>query len=885
MSLLKRLWALKKHAQIDRDIDEELRAHLELRAAANEARGMTRKNAQRDARLRFGNPVVMKERVHAVDAALGIESVFADIRFAVRGCLKNPGFTVMAILTLALGIGANTAIFSVVHAVLLEPLPFPNPDQLVQIWHVPPQSSFPGMTSFAVSAANFLDWQKQNHVFSDMALLSGGSYDIAGQGKPETIRTGRVTANFFSVLGVQPIHGRVFLPAEDQPGRNQEIILAYKFWQSRYGSDPNVVGRTINLDGSPYIIVGVMGPRMTRPDFAQGWTPLGLTAEEAAVRGEHHFLAIGRLKPGVTLPQAQAEMNTISHRLELAYPADDKGWGASVISMREDLIGDVRPALLTMLGAVGFVLLIACSNVANLIFARAISRRKEVAIRSALGATRKRIVQSILAEAIVLSLCGGALGLLLAHFSIDLLLKFFADKLPRMGDIGLSGTVLWFAVGLSLLTGLLAGLLPALGMIKGDVNESLKQGLGRLDTDAGRNFTRSALVSVEVALSIVLLIGAGLMLRSLWNLQAVNPGFDSHNALTLALEVSRHQFTTPAQESQFFDQVLKRVRTLPGVEAAGAVDDLPLTGGSNQPVAAEGRPVVPMSEQPEVSVRVITPGFFDAMRIPLLEGRDIGERDTADTTAVVVISKSMATQFWPNDSPIGRHLKLTFFPDKERTIVGVVGDVKQQGLDSTAGIATLYWPVAQVSDPSMGSWRPFGLSMVVRTMNAPQALAPSITNAIAQVNSEVPVDNVITLDDFIGSTLTQHSFNMQLLAIFGLLALILCTIGIYSVLAYSVKRRMREIGLRLAFGASLRDIGGLVITQGMKPTLVGIGIGLVAAFALGRVVSSVIYGVSPRDIATFLSATVLIVIISFAASLIPALRATRVDPLAVLHEE
>jgi putative ABC transport system permease protein len=885
MSLLKRLWALKKRAQMDLEIDEELRSHLEMRAADNMAEGMTPDNALREARLRFGNPVAAKEKVHAVDAALTIESVFADIRYAIRGCLKKPGFTAVAILTLALGIGANTAIFSVVHAVLLEPLPFRDPGRLVHIWHVPPQSSFPGMTRFAVSAANFLDWQKQNHVFTEMALASGGAYEITGEGKPETLIASTVTQDFFSILGVQPLYGRVFVPEEDRPGRNKEIILSYKLWQSSFGSDPNAVGRTITLDGTPYIIVGVMGPKMTKPDFAQAWTPLGLTAVEAAVRGEHHYFAIARLKPGITIAQAQTEMNAISHRLEQAYPADDKGWGATIISMRDELVGDVRPALLMMLGAVGFVLLIACANVANLIFARSFSRRKEVAIRSALGAGRRRLVQLVLTESLIIAVCGGALGLVFAHFGIDLLLKFFADKLPRMGEIGLSSTVLWFTLGLSLLTGVLSGLLPALRMIRGDVNESLKQGLGHLDTDTSGSFTPSALVSVEVALSIVLLIGAGLMLRSLWNLQAVNPGFDSHNALTLALKVTRHQFTTPTQESQFLGQVLERVRALPGVEAAGAVDDLPLGGGSNQPVAVEGRPDVPMSDQPEVSVRVITPGYFKAMRIPLLEGRDLEESDTADSAAVVVISQAMSKQFWPNENPVRHHLKLTFFPDRERTVVGVVGDVKQEGLDSTAGIATLYWPAAQVGNSSTGPWRPVGMSMVVRTTNAPQALAPPVKNAVAQVNNQISVDNVITLDDLIGSTLTQRSFNMQLLAIFGLLALILCTIGIYSVLAYSVKRQMREIGLRLAFGASLRDISSFVIMQGMKPTLAGIGIGLIAAFALGRVASAVIYGVSSRDFTTFVSATVLIVLVSFAASLIPALRATRVDPLTVLRED
>jgi len=532
-----------------------------------------------------------------------------------------------------------------------------------------------------------------------------------------------------------------------------------------------------------------------------------------------------------------------------------------------------------------FVLLIACANVANLIYARTLTRRKEIAIQSALGATRSKVMQPLLTESILISLAGGALGLITARSGIELLLKFFADKLPRMGEIGLSGPVLLFALGLSVLTGILSGLLPAWRMTKGDVNDALKQGLGRLDTDSGSGLTRSTLVAVEVALSLVLLFGAGLMVRSLSKLQSVDPGFDEHNVLTMALQVPRHQFTSPRQESQYFDEVLQRVRALPGVESAGAIDSLPLTGGSNQPVAVEGRPLVPMSEQPEVSVRVISAGYMKGMHIPLLEGRDIAESDTADSTAVVLISQSMAKQFWPNQSAIGRHLKLSFFPDKERVVVGVVGDVKQLGLDSGAGIATLYWPLGQVGDSAMGPWRPYSLSLVVRTATHPHSLTTAVTGAVEQVNSNIPVDNVMTLEEFVGDTLTQHSFNMQLLTIFGLLALLICAVGIYSVLAYSVKRRMREIGLRVAFGAKLSDISRLVVVQGMKPTLAGIGIGLVAAFALGRAASSVIYGVSSRDLLTFVTVTILLIAVSLGASLIPALRATRVNPLDVLREE
>ena len=808
-----------------------------------------------------------------------------DLKFAIRRLRKSPGFFVVAAGIMALGIGANTAIFSVVHAVLLEPLPFADADRLVQVWHVPPQTSFPGMTRFAVSAANFLDWQKQNHVFEKMALYSGARHDMTGTGKPESVTASPVSADFFSVLGLQPLYGRTFLPQEDSPGKSHEVVLSYKFWQAHYASDPNVVGKSVDFDGEPYTIVGVMGPRMTKPEFAQVWTPLALTDKEASVRGEHHFQAIARLKPGATLSQAQAEMNTISERLAATYPDDDKGWGAVVNSLREETVGEVRPALLMMLGSVAFVLLIACANVANLILARTFTRRKELAIRSAIGASRARIVLQLLGESLLVSLCGGLLGLVAAHFGIDLLISFFADKLPRMGDIGLNGPVLGFTFALSIATGILSGLLPAWNMTKGDVNDALKQGLGHTDTDSGTSKTRSALVAVEVALSLVLLIGAGLMLRSLWELQTMDPGFDEHNVLTLAVLVNKQQFTDPRQEAAFFDAVLQRVRSLPGVESAGAVDDLPLVGGSSQPVAVEGHPVVALSEQPEVSVRVTTPGYIRAMHIPLLQGRDFNANDTNDSTAVVVISKTMAKQFWPDESPIGHHLKLSFFPDKDRVVVGVVGDVKQHGLDSSAGDASLYYPVSQTTGSSNNPWRAYPLFFAVRTNTPPQTVTAAVTGAVHDVNKDVPVDNVMTLEDFVGQTLTQHSFNMQLLAIFGLLALVLCAIGIYSVLAYSVKRRMREIGLRIAFGATLRDVASLVVLQGMKPTLAGISIGLIAALGLGRVVSSLIYGVSSRDLVTYLAVTMLLILVSFAASLIPALRATRVDPLTVLRDE
>ena len=799
--------------------------------------------------------------------------------------MKNPGFALTAALIMALGIGANTAIFSIVNKVLIEPLPYRDADRIVQIWHTPPQSSFPGMSTFAISPANFLDWQKQSRLFDKMAIYTGAGVDITGAGKPESIPASPVSTDFFSALGVQPIHGRVFSPDENNPGQNHVVVLSYKFWQTHYANDPGAVGKTINLDGDPYTIVGVMGPAMNKPGFARIWVPVALTPAAAAVRNNHNYLAVGRLKPGVTVEQAQAEMNTISQRLEQAYPAEDKGWGVVIHPLRDETVGDIRPALLMMLGAVAFVLLIACANVANLLLARTFSRRKEIAIRTAMGALRSRIIQQLLGESVLISIIGGALGLLAAHFGIQLLLKLFANQLPQLGDIGLSAPVLAFTFVLSIATGVLAGLLPALNMTKGDVNTALKQGLGRTDAVSGSSATRSALVVVEVALSLVLLIGAGLMVRSLGKLQTIDPGFDQHNVLTMNVKVNKKLFASATEESQFFDQVLSRIRALPGVESAGAIDDLPLNGGSNQPVAVEGRPVVALSEQPEVSVRVVTSGYFSAMRIPLLQGRAITDDDRAASAPVVVISQSMAKQFWPNSDAIGHHLKLSFFPDKDRQIVGIVGDVKQTGLNNSTGIASLYWPAAQVSTPSQESWRSVPLALAVRTTVAPRTLATAITDAVHQVNKDVPVDNVLTLEEFVEETLSQNSANMQLLSIFGLLALVLSTVGIYSVLAYSVKRGMKDIGLRIAFGATRSDVMQFVVTQAIKPTAIGIVIGLVAAYSLSRLVKSMVYGVSAHDTLTFVAVTVLLVLVAFVASLVPALRATRISPLAVIRDE
>jgi putative ABC transport system permease protein len=815
-----------------------------------------------------------------------MSGLLQDVRYALRQLRKSRAFAAVGVVTLALGIGANTAIFSVVNGVLLRSLSFKDPDRIVRVWHVPPAKSFPGMTTFSVSAANYLDWERQNHVFEGMAIYTFHGFTLTGSDKPEQVDACAATSGFFSTLGVQPMLGRAFTPEEDQPGRSNVVVLSHRLWQEHFGSNPGIVGHDIKLDGQSYLVAGVMPASFQFPDFAQMWTPMAWTDKEKAVRGEHHSVVIARLKPGIDLKRAQAEMNTISSRLEQQYPEDDKGWGALVVPLHEDMASAVKPALLVLLGAVGFVLLIASVNVANLALARTFSRQKEIAIRTALGASSTRVLRQLLTESVLLALAGGVLGLAWAHSGIRLIMAFLADKLPHSVDVGLDAKVLSFTAAISVAVGILAGVLPALRLTRNNVSQSLKQGLGRTDADSSGNRTRSILVVSEVALSLILLVGAGLMIRSFQNLHGVNPGFDSDNVLTMTAMVSRAKFPTPDQQIHFFEQVLQRVRTLPGVESAGVVDDIPLdNGGSHQPIAIEGRPTLPMSEQPEVDVRLISSGYMRAMRIPILRGRDIRDADLAGRPAVVLISESMARQFWPGEDALGKRLTLTFFPDAVREVVGIVGDVKLDGLDQTRPSAALYFPLDQVSAPSNGGWNSFPMTLVVRSASGPTGLASAVSNAVHEVDREMPLRDILTMDELVANSLTQQRFNMLLLGAFAGLALLLAGVGIYSVLSYSVRRSVREIGIRMALGAQLSDVLRRVVLEGMKPTLLGVAIGAGGALALGRVLSGMIYGVKATDPVTFLAVAVLLAVIALLASLIPAYRATKVDPMVALRYE
>lgn len=797
----------------------------------------------------------------------------------LRVLSKSPGFAVPSVLILALGIGANTAIFSVVSAVLLNPLPFGNPDALVTVFHVPPQQSFPGVPTFAVSAGNYLDWKQQADSFESIAVVGGRLFRLGGGSRPQGVPATRTEPDFFRVLQVSPEFGRAFTPEECQPGKEQVAVLSHGFAQAQFGSAAGAVGRTLELDGRTFQVIGVMPASFQLPSWfpasTQLWVPVAWTEEQRSVRGNHNYLTVARLKAGVPLRQAQKQMEVISDQLARAYPEENTGWGAVVIPLRDHLVGDVRPALLTLLGAVAFVLLIACANTANLLLTRTIGRRKELAIRSALGAGAAQTVLPVIGESLLLSLAGGALGLLLAKSGQTLVLGALAEQMPRATEVHLDARVLAFTLAASILTGLITGWVAAWRLLKLDLNESLKQG-GRTDQDPGGNRTRSILVAAEVALSLMLLVGAGLMVRSLWALHQVDPGFEPGNVITMTMPVP--QSSPGAARNRFYDEFLPAVRGIPGVLSAGATDTLPLEGGgSQQPVVIEGRPAEVFALQPNIDVRVVTPGYFQTMRIPLVAGRDFTERDTTGERPVIVISQAMARQFWPGENAVGKRLRISFSPEKLREVVGVVGDIKERDLDVPRPVPILYEPLLQDSKDHV--------SLVVRSRRAPADPVDAITAILRNINPELPLRDIRPLDELVRSSLSQRRFTMLLFTALAALACLLAGVGIYSVIAYSVRKRVQEIGIRMALGARGPDVIRLVVAQGMRPALIGLAAGGFGAYLLSDLLARLTFGVSPTDPLTFLAVGVLLAVVALAACIIPAWRASRVDPLTALRAE
>jgi predicted permease len=803
-----------------------------------------------------------------------VQTFLSDFRYSVRSLLRAPSFALAVVAVLALGIGANAAIFSIVNAVLLRPLPFDEPDRLVRIFHVPPQSTFPGITRFSVSPANFYDWQRAAQSFDSMVLFRGRQFALTGSGSAERVNAGAVGAEFFQVAHAEPAVGRVFLPEEDSPGRGRVAVLSDKFWRSHFGAAPDIVGRTLTLDGEAYSIIGVMPARFSAKAWAVTdrdiWVPLAYTDERRAVRDNHNDAVAARLKPGVSRAQAQSEMDAISQRLEREYPQANTGWGATIVPLQELIVGDIRTTLVMLLAAVALVLLIACANVGNLLFARGLGRRKELAIRSALGAGRGRVFQQLLTEALVLATAGGAAGLLFARASLAASATLLADQVPRAEEISIDGRVLLFVAAASIAAAILAGALPALRAGRTGLNDALKEG-GRSEGAVGIR-TRRLLIVCEVALSVVLLMGAGVMLRSLSALRNVDAGFDPHHVLTLQVQLPM-RYKTPALLTAFFDDALTRIRALPGVEAAAAIDNLPVQGGSVQPIVHEGQPELLPRDQPTVAVRKITPGYLKTMRVQLLRGRDVADSDTE----VMLVSRRAATLLWGDADPIGRRVTL---PLQSKTVlkrvIGIVGDVKQGDL-SEPPMATVYEYTHE------RDWR--ALAIAVRTSVPPASLAQAATAALHAIDPEQPVQNVRTMDDVLDQTLTSQRFSALVLGLFASLALTLASVGIYSVLSYIVRGRSREIGIRTALGARTGDVLRMVIAEGMTPTLVGIAGGAVAAVASARLLEKLVFGVSAADPLTLGAVAGTLAFVALIASVVPAYRAARVDPLNALRDE
>ena len=880
MPLIPRLTSLWRNLfhkdRVDQECSEEIQAYLDMLTEAKLRQGLSPQEARRNALLELGGVEQVEERVREIRMGRFIETVRRDVRTGVRALVHSPVFTVVTVLSLALGIGANTAIFSVVNGLLLRPLPYPESEQIVHVWHTPPQQSFPGLDRFSVSPANYLDWKAQSTAFEQIAVYTDTGLSLSTSNEPLPLIGAVVSSDFFSVLRSNAMQGRTFTPDEERPGRDQVVVIGHKLWQRAFGANPNIIGQTLTLNSRSFTVVGIMPAGFEFPREAELWVPLAWEDNERQTRADHNYLVIARLKQNVSLDQAQAEMSTISSRLEQQYPEENTGWGTVVIPLREDLVGDIRLALLVLFCAVGFVLLIACANVANLMLARGANRQKEIAVRVALGAGRVRLVRQLLTESVLLAVTGGLLGLLLAVWGSKMLVQL--GSLPNQDAMGIDTCALGFTLLVSFGAGIIIGIVPALQFTRTSISETLKQGSGRTGGSPIKQHTRKALVISEVALSLVLLIGAGLMIRSFWKLQNVDPGFDSSNTLTMSVALTWIRYPEPHQRLAFMDRTMDQIRAVPGVVSVGATTRIPLTGGgSTQPFSIEGRPAAAIAEQPMAQTRYISPDYFRAIGIPLRQGRFFSDHDRDNSVPVIIISEAMARRFWPGENPIGRRLTPSFHVEQgPREIVGVVGDVKATGLDADAS-AMMYMPYKQAALPFM--------TFVVRTASNPESLVQPVSRAIYSIDKEQALTDVQTMEQVLGESLSGRRFNMTLLLIFAGVALVLAAVGVYGVMNYTVTLRRRELGIRMALGAKTRDVLRLVLGQGLTLTLIGVGAGLISAYALTRLMASLLYGVTATDYLTFVSVSAMLIAVGLVASYVPARRATKVNPTIALRAE
>jgi putative ABC transport system permease protein len=808
-----------------------------------------------------------------------LEHLPQDVRFGLRMLVRNPGFTAVAVTTLALGIGANAAIFSVVNAVLLKPLPYADPDRLAVIWVTEP--SAPGGL-FPATGPDFQDWQVQNHVFEGMSAITGAGATLTGAGEPLQLRGLSVSSNTFQLLGVQPLLGRSFSPDEGPTGHNHVVMLSYGLWQSAFGGQKNIVGNKITLDSEAYDVVGVMPMDLRFPTVwgrqPQFWTPITFDAPKwKTERGNHWFWVLARMKNGVTLNKAAAEMVTISTRLAQQYPQTNTGVIARVKSLHEQLTGDLREVLWVLFAAVGFLLLIACVNVANLLLTKSVGRQREIAIRLAVGSGARRLVRQLLTESVLLFLLGGVAGLIVGLAALRLLLHAAPTGLiPEVISVHLDSRVFGFTFLVAFLTGTLAGLIPALQATRVSLSDMLKESGSAVAPSHG--LSRGLLTAGEIAIALVMLVGAGLATRSLVRLLGVQLGFDPRQVVTARISLPDARYPKEPQQKAFFRNLIERVQTLPGVVSAGATTELPLEGGNNGPVVIEGQPAPKdMWSSPLVESCTVTPNYFRTMRIPLLSGRDVAETDTPDKLPVAVINETMAHRFWPSQDAVGRRFKKDSDPKaKWITVIGVVGDVREFRLASPP-IPEAYYPESQETRSE--------LALVVRAANDPEGQVSAIRNALHSLDKDLPLYGVQTLPEMVSNSSRERRFVVLLLALFAAVALALASVGIYGVVSYSVSQRTREIGIRMAFGAEVRNVLGMVLSEGLRLVIAGVAVGLLGAWALSRYLTSILYSVRATDPLTYVLVALLMTAVALLACLVPARRAARVDPMVALRYE
>jgi len=894
--ITRRLASLKLAPAREAEIVEEVAQHLEDRHQELVAGGATEDEASRVAVEELSDENLLARGLRPVEQEVALEpgvlgggrrgNILADLgqdlRYGFRMLRKNPGFTAVAVLTLALGIGANTAVFSVVNGVLLRPLPYPEPARLMMVYE---KSAEFGQMS--VSYPNFLDWRRENHSFTDMGAFLGDDFNFTGSGQPEHLRGGFISASLLPVLGVNPLMGRNFLPQEDQQGAGGVVVLTYGLWKRRFGADSNILGKALTLNAKDYTVIGILPSDFRFRYQADLYVPLDQWNSRLHDRETYPgLLVVGRLKPGVALAAAQAEMAAIGRQLAQEYPKANAGHGVTVVQMKDDMVGYIRPTLLLLLGAAGFVLIIACANVANLLLARSTARSREFAIRAALGADRRRVVRQLLTESVLLALGASVFGLLLADWGTHLVLAAVPDTLPRSQEIRLDPRVLLFTLAVSVLTGILFGLAPAFHSSNVNPQECLKE--GARGSGGGRHRAEGVFVVVEVGLAVILLAGAGLMMQSIWRLWRVDPGFNPHNVLTTQVALSPTVMASPAAIRIAYQHLLQRVETIPGVRSDAITDLVPLSDDNSEIPFWLGRgPQPPQDQMTSAMFYIVSSDYPRVMGIPLLKGRFFTDHDTLASTPVVVIDDVMAKHVFPGQDAVGKQINLMVVGPVQ--IVGVVGHVKHWGLeaDDTAKVRDeIYFPFLQVPDKLMSqSQAVAGLTLVLRTAPDPLSVVSAVRAQVAGPTEDQPIYGVRTMEQIIAGSLAQRRFTMLLLIIFASTALVLAAVGIYGVMSYAVSRRTHELGVRMALGASRGEILTLVVREGMALAAIGTLGGLTVAFGLTRLMASLLYGVRPADPATFAAVSLLLVGIALLACYLPAWRATKVDPMVALRYE